>query len=167
MNSTVLNIIRFVALIALQILIFNNINLFGYLNPYPYLLFVLLFPLNGNRNILLISSFFLGLTLDMFCNSGGIHAAAATVLAFLRPSLLRFSFGLSYEYQTIKIVDKISSERISFLITSILIHHFVMFTLEYFRFSLILNILLKTLLTTFFTFIVCLMLIFLIKPNKR
>lgn len=103
----------------------------------------------------------------MFCNSGGIHAAAATVLAFIRPSLLRFSFGLSYEYQTIKIVDKISSERISFLITSILVHHFVMFSLEYFRFSLILNILLKTLLTTFFTFFVCLILIFLIKPNKR
>lgn len=151
----------------MQVLLFNNINLFGYLNPYPYLLFVLLFPINGNRNVLLISSFFLGLILDMFCNSGGIHAASATVLAFIRPSLLRFSFGLSYEYQTIKIVDKISSERISFLITSIFIHHFVMFSLEYFRFSLILNILLKTLLTTFFTFIVCLILIFLIKPNKR
>lgn len=167
MNSTLLNIFRFVILIALQVLIFNNINLFGYLNPFPYILFILLFPINGNKSALLIFSFLLGLSLDMFCNSGGIHAASATILAFIRPSLFKFSFGLSYEYQTIKIVDKISSERITFLVTSIFIHHFVMFTLEYFRFSLILNILLKTLLTTFFTVIVSLILIFLIKPNKR
>jgi len=167
LNTTLLNISRFIILIALQVLIFNNINLFGYLNPFPYILFILLFPVNGNKNILLLTSFLLGLTLDMFCNSGGIHAASVTILAFVRPSLFKFSFGLSYEYQTIKIVDKISSERITFLVTSIFIHHFVMFTLEYFRFSLILNILLKTLLTTFFTCVVCLILIFLIKPNKR
>lgn len=142
-------------------------NVFGYLNPFPYILFILLYPVNGNKSILLLSSFLLGLTLDMFCNSGGIHAAAATIIAFIRPSLFKFSFGLSYEYQTIRIVDKISSERITFLISSIFIHHFVMFSLEYFRFSLILNVFLKTLLSTFFTCIVCLILIFLIKPNKR
>ncbi|BCY27492.1 rod shape-determining protein MreD [Flavobacterium okayamense] len=167
MNSTLLNIFRFLILIILQVLIFNNINLFGYLNPYPYILFILLFPINGNKSSLLFFSFLLGLILDMFSNSGGIHAASATILAFVRPSLFKFSFGISYEYQTIKIVDKISSERITFLVTSVFIHHFVMFSLEYFRFSLILNVLLKTLLSTFFTVIVCLILIFLIKPNKR
>lgn len=167
MNSTALNIFRFLLLISLQVLIFNNLNLFGYLNPYPYLLFILLFPINGNRNILLISSFFIGLILDMFLDSGGIHAAASTVLAFIRPNLLRFSFGLSYEYQTIKIVDKISSERISFLSISILIHHFVMFSLEFFRFSLILDIIFKTIVTSLFTFIISLILIYLIKPNKQ
>lgn len=151
----------------LQILIFNNINLFGYIKPFPYILFILLFPVNGNKYALLTISFLMGLILDMFSNSGGIHAAACLILAYVRPSLFKFSFGVSYEYQTIKIVDKITSERISFLLTSILIHHIILFSLEYFRLSLLFSTLLKSLLTSIFTFVICIILILLIKPTKR
>lgn len=167
MNIFLENIIRFFVLLFLQVLLFNNINLFGFLNPYPYLLFILLYPVNGNRSVLLLTSFLLGLFLDMFLNSGGIHAAASVVLAFIRPSLFRFSFGLSYEYQTIKIADKISSERITFLILSIFIHHLVLFLLEFFRLNLFVDIIWKTVTTTLFTFIISLLIIYLIKPNKR
>lgn len=167
MNIFLENIIRFLVLLFLQVLLFNNINLFGFLNPYPYLLFILLYPVNGNRSILLLSSFLLGLFLDMFLNSGGIHAAASVILAFIRPSLFRFSFGLSYEYQTIKIADKISSERITFLLLSILIHHLVLFLLEFFRLNLFVDTIWKTVTTTLFTFIISLLIIYLIKPNKR
>lgn len=151
----------------LQILIFNNINLFGYIKPFPYILFILLFPVNGNKYALLTISFLMGLILDMFSNSGGIHAAACLILAYVRPSLFKFSFGVSYEYQTIKIVDKITSERISFLLTSIIIHHIILFSLEYFRLSLLFSTLLKSLLTSIFTFVICIILILLIKPTKR
>ncbi len=167
MNIFLENIIRFILLLIFQVLLFNNINLFGFLNPYPYLLFILLYPVNGNRSILLVTSFLLGLFLDMFCNSGGIHAAASLIIAYVRPSLFRFSFGLSYEYQTIKIADRISSERITFLILSIFIHHFVLFLLEFFRLNLFIEIIWKTVTTTLFTFIVSLLIIYLIKPNKR
>ena len=102
--------------LALQILIFNNINLFGYLNPYPYVLFILLYPVNSNKSVLLLSSFTLGILLDMFANSDGIHATASVILAYIRPSLFKFAFGLSYEYQTVKIADKISPERITLLL---------------------------------------------------
>ena len=78
MNSAVLfNIARFILLLAAQILIFNNMDFLGYINPYPYILFIILYPVNGNKTGLLIASFFLGLILDMFCNSGGVHAAGA------------------------------------------------------------------------------------------
>ena len=153
--------------LALQILLFNNINLFGYLNPYPYILFVLLYPVNSNKSILLISSFALGILLDMFANSGGIHAMASLVLAYIRPSLFKFAFGLSYEYQTVKIADKISPERITLLLLSIFIHHFILFCFEFFRIDLVLTILLRTLLNTLFTFIVSLLIIYIIKPTKR
>lgn len=154
-------------LLSLQVLIFNNIDLLGYINPYPYVLFILLYPVNGNKNILLISSFMLGLFLDMFCNSGGIHAMASLILAFVRPSLFRFSFGLSYEYQTVKIADKISTERITFILFSIFIHHFVLFTFELFKINLFFDIISRTLLTTLLTFAFCLLIIYLIKPSKR
>lgn len=167
MNSTLINIVRFVILLFLQVIIFNNIDLFGYINPFPYVLYILLFPVNGNKTVLLVSSFLLGLLLDMFCNSGGVHAAASLTLAYVRPNLFKFAFGLSYEYQTVKIADKISTERVSFLLLSIFIHHFVLFLLEFFRPSLFFIIISRTLITTVFTLLICLLIIYLIKPSKR
>jgi len=59
MNNALLNnIARFVLLLAAQVIIFNNFNLFGFLNPYPYLLFIILYPVNGNKSGLLLASFF-------------------------------------------------------------------------------------------------------------
>lgn len=103
----------------------------------------------------------------MFTNSGGVHATASLVLAYIRPSLFKFSFGLSYEYQTVKIAEKITPERISFLVLAIFTHHLVLFLLEFFRLSLIFSVIGRTFLTTIFTFFVSLLIIYLIKPSKR
>jgi rod shape-determining protein MreD len=168
MNSTILfNIIRFVLLLAVQIVIFNNIDLFGYINPYPYILFILLYPVNSNRAGLLVASFLLGLTLDLFSNSGGVHAMACLVLAYFRPAFFRFSFGLSYEYQTIKINERLSPERFSFILIAILTHHIVLFLMEFFKFIFIVDILLKTIITSIFTFIITIIIIYLFKPTKK
>ena len=167
MNNSLLNSIRFIVFLSLQVLIFNNINLFGYINPYPYVLFIILYPVNSNKSVLLLGSFFLGLMLDIFCDSGGVHTTASIVLAFLRPTLFKFSFGLSYEYQTVKIADKMSPERITLLLLAILIHHFILFYLEYFRLGLLFTILSRTVVSTLFTFTICLLIVYLIKPNKR
>ena len=168
MNSAVLlNIVRFVLLITAQILIFNNIDLFGYINPFPYILFIILYPVNGNKFGLLLASFLLGITMDMFCNSGGVHAAASITLAYLRPSFFRFSFGVSYEYQTIKVNGKLTPERFSFILISVITHHTILFLLEIFRFNLILDLLIRTALSTVLTIIICIILIYLFKPSKR
>ena len=167
MNNSLLNSIRFIVFLSLQVLIFNNINLFGYINPYPYILFIILYPVNSNKSILLLGSFFLGLLLDIFCDSGGVHTTASIVLAFLRPTLFRFSFGLSYEYQTVKIADKMSPERITLLLLAIVIHHFILFYLEYFRLGLLFTILSRTIVSALFTFTICILIVYLIKPNKR
>lgn len=168
MNSAVLvNIARFILLLAAQVLIFNNVNFLGYINPYPYMLFIILYPVNGNKYGLLAASFFLGIIMDMFCNSGGVHAAACIVLAFYRPYIFKFSFGLSYEYQTVRLNDVLTPERFSFILIAVVIHHFVLFLLEVFKLAFILEILLKTLLSTIFTIILCITIIYLIKPAKR
>ncbi len=168
MNSTlILNIIRFILLLASQIIVFNNIDLFGYINPYPYILFILLYPVNSNRSGLLIASFLLGLTVDLFVNSGGVHAAACLILAYLRPTFFKFAFGLSYEYQTIRINDRLSPERFTFLFISVITHHFIMFILEFFKFAFIYDALLRTIVTTLFTLIVSILIIYLFKPNKK
>lgn len=168
MNSAfILNLARFILLLAAQIVIFNNIDLFGYINPYPYILFILLYPVNTNRARLLIASFLLGLTVDLFSNSGGVHAASCLILAYVRPSFFKFSFGLSYEYQTIKINDRLSPERFTFILISILTHHTILFFLEFFKFTFIFDALLRTIVTTLFTLLVSILIIYLFKPNKK
>jgi hypothetical protein len=168
MNSALLgNITRFILLLAAQILIFNRIDLFGFINPFPYILFIILYPVNGNKSGLLAASFLLGLLMDMFWNSGGVHAASCLVLAYYRPAIFKFSFGLSYEYQTVRLNDVVTPERFSFLLISIVLHHFVLFVLEVFKVSFLWDILVRTVLSTIFTIITCIIIIYIIKPSKR
>lgn len=168
MNSTLLyNLARFVLLLAAQVLIFNNINFLGYINPFPYILFIILYPVNGNKYALLLASFLLGITMDMFSNSGGVHAASCVLLAFVRPSIFKFAFGVSYEYQTVRINDSLTPERFSFIFLAVVIHHLALFVLEVFTFEYLWDIVLRTLISTIFTIIICILLIYLIKPSKR
>ena len=161
------NIFRFIMLLAIQVVIFNNMNFLGYISPYPYILYIILYPVNSNRSGLILSSFLLGITMDMFCNSGGIHAASCLILAYYRPYIFKFSFGLSYEYQTIKLNDSLTPERFSFILVSVVLHHIVLFILEAFQFKFIWDILLRTLFSSIFTIIISIIIIYLIKPNKR
>lgn len=168
MNSTlIVNVFRFILLLAIQVVVFNNMNFYGYVSTFPYILYIILFPVNGNKTALVVSSFLLGLVLDMFSNSGGVHATACLILAYFRPYIFKFSFGLSYEYQTVKLNDILTPERFSFLLIATLLHHLVLFTLEAFEFSFILEVLLRTLLSSAFTLLLSITIIYLIKPNKR
>ena len=174
MNSIVFsNIGRFLLLIILQVLIFNNIDLFSFINPFPYILFIILYTTNGNKPLLYLSSFILGLTVDMFSNSGGVHAAAALILAVSRPYILKISFGVSYQYHNLNITKKVTNdllkslEVLTYITLCILVHHIVLFGLEFLRFNFILEILLRTLLTTIATLLSCILIILLIKPSKR
>ncbi|MFC5682580.1 rod shape-determining protein MreD [Flavobacterium sp. MAHUQ-51] len=168
MNSTLLlNILRFILLLTVQIVIFNNMTFLGFILPLPYMLFLILYPVNSNKAGLLVSSFLLGLMMDLFSNSGGIHATACVVLAYYRPYIFKFAFGVSYEYQTIKLNESLTPERFTFILLAVVLHHFTLFILEAFQVSFILDILLRTLLSTVFTIISCIIIIYLIKPNKR
>ncbi|MCG9794134.1 rod shape-determining protein MreD [Flavobacterium algicola] len=168
MNSSLLvNVFRFILLLAVQIVIFNNMTFLGFIMPLPYILFIILYPVNGNKSGLLFASFLLGLAMDFFSNSGGTHATACIVLAYFRPAIFKFSFGVSYEYQTIKINDSLTPERFSFILLAVLIHHITLFIVEAFQVTIILDILLRTLLSAVFTILSCIIIIYLIKPVKR
>jgi rod shape-determining protein MreD len=166
-NDFTKNSLRFVLLILAQVLIFNHINFLGFINPYPYVLFILLFPIGDNRTLLIILSFFLGITLDMFSNSGGMHAAASLVMAYSRPWVLRSVFGVAYEYNTIRITNISFTERFIYIITLVLIHHFVLFLLETFNVSDILYIFKKTLFSGIFTLILSLIFITLFSAKRK
>jgi len=158
MNSALYrNIMRFVLLAGLQVAILNNINFLGYINPYVYILFIMLFPIKNNRTLFIFLSFLLGLTIDIFSDSGGIHAAACVSIAYVRPVILKFSFGTVYEYQTIKFDTVEFSSKFIYIIIMTVIHHFILFSLEIFNISKVILTLQKTLFSSIFTIILCIM----------
>ncbi len=152
-NQTFIYILRFITLVLVQVFLLNNINLYGYINPYIYLLFILLYPFNGNSTLLIIWSFFLGLSIDVFEDSGGVHAAASAFIAYLRPYILKFSFGLSYEYNVVKISKASVPEKLTYLAAMIFLHHLVLFMMEIFSFNHMFLVLKSTVFSGIFTFI--------------
>ena len=166
-NTTILNTARFIVLAFFQVTVFNNIHFFGFVTPYPYILFILLYPLNTNRHLFLIFSFLLGLILDIFNNSGGVHTTACITLAFFRDQLLRMSFGYSYEYHMMRITDKFSSELFTYIVSCVVIHHTILISLEVFNFDYILQILLRIVTSSIFTILLITLIIGLIKSSKK
>ena len=168
MNSVIgANIVRFVILLLLQVVICNNINFFGYINPYIYIIFIFLYPVKEDRLILLLVSFMLGMFVDMFSDSGGVHAAAAVCLAYARPILLKSSFGMLYEHQSIKFTNTEVGSLISYVTFGTILHHLILFSLEIFNITDILLILKKTLFSSIFTIILSVLIIILFSRNRK
>jgi hypothetical protein len=82
-------ILTFIILVLVQVLLLNNVQLGGYLNPYIYILFILSLPFETPKWGLLVLGFILGLTIDLFSHTIGMHASAVVFMAFLRPLVLR------------------------------------------------------------------------------
>ena len=88
-NLFLRNIGRFIFLVLFQVLVLDNIQLGGYLNPFMYVLFILLMPFETPGWVLLFSAFLLGGSIDLFEHTPGMHASAAVFMAFLRPAVLK------------------------------------------------------------------------------
>lgn len=168
MNNIVLNnIIKFISLLLLQVLVLNHMNLFGFINPLVYIVWVLLFPIKKNKATLLLLSFLLGLSIDFFSDSGGIHAAATLFIAYIRIPVLNAILGKSdFDYVLFNLRSIAFVKAFSFITVLTFIHHFVVFSLEYFSFNSISSILYNTLLTGIFTIIISVLGIILFTKKK-
>ena len=75
-SNTLIRTRNFAMLALVQVLIFSQIHLFGYATACVYLIFLLKLPRHTSQNELLVWSFLFGLTVDIFCNTPGLNAAA-------------------------------------------------------------------------------------------
>jgi len=167
MNSILaINTVRFAILLLVQVLILNHINFLGYINPYLYIFFIMVFPTKNNRILFLFSSFLLGLFVDLFSDTGGIHAAASLTIAYLRPMALKFSFGALYEHQSIKFDTVDIGQRFTYMTLLITLHHLILFLLEIFNFSKVILILKNTLFSCIFTLFLSLIVSILFSKNN-
>ncbi len=136
-KRTAIPIIRFFILLFLQVGILNNMSILGYITPYAYLLTLLLLPVNLPHWIIIFSGFFLGLSVGAFTNDAGIHAAATTFIAFLRPSILK-AIAPSIGYDDDAPISPFSQGYgwfVFYLTIIVLIHHIILFGLEIMSFQ--------------------------------
>lgn len=83
------NIIRFFVFILVQVFVLNKIpHLHRFITPSLYFLFILWLPFSLSRIGLLLIGFLTGLTLDYFTMTMGLHAAACTLIAYIRPFVI-------------------------------------------------------------------------------
>ena len=115
-NSVLKTILSFIGLVLLQVIICSNINFLGDLNPYVYVIFILLYPVTKNRLLFIFLSFLLGFSIDIFLDSGGMHAAASVAIAYIRPLFLKFSFGAAFDYQSLKFSNTDFSQRLVYFL---------------------------------------------------
>ena len=146
-------LIYFVALVLLQLLVFNNIEFSGYINPYVYILFILLLPFTTPKVILLILAFLLGLSIDLFMGTPGVHSSATVLVAFSRPSVMAmFSPREGYQSGTYPRLAQFGMEWfVKYTVMLVLIHHFALFYLEVFSFNHFFNTLLRAFLSSILT----------------
>jgi rod shape-determining protein MreD len=78
----------FVLFVLFQTLVIKNIHLFGIITPYIYIFVILKFRIDISRSGLIFLSFLLGLIIDIFSNTYGIHTAACSFIGFIRTPLL-------------------------------------------------------------------------------
>ena len=71
-----------------QVLVFNRIWLFDMAMPLMVVYFIIALPRGYPRWGALLWSFFLGLGVDMFCNTPGVNAASLTIIGMIQPYLL-------------------------------------------------------------------------------
>lgn len=80
---------RFVGLVLLQVLVLNHVHIGGYATPFFFIYFLLKYDSGVSRNVLMLWAFLLGLSVDILGNTLGMNASAATLIAFVRGSVLR------------------------------------------------------------------------------
>jgi len=152
-NDVVKNILRFIFLLLFQVLILNNIQMSGYLNPFLYVLFILMLPFRTPDWLVLVLSFVLGISIDMFADTGGLHAAASVLMSFLRQPVLRLvapregydvnqqptiqQFGFSWFFTYAGIL--------------VFVHHLFLFYMEAFHFSQFFSTFFRVILSSLFT----------------
>ena len=125
-------ILLFAILILLQVLVFNQISVFGLATPFLYIYFLLKLPMGRNVFYVIIMGFLMGIIIDIFLDTPGINAAATTFVAALRKPLLRFFFTKEEFENFVPGIYTALGPFIRFTILSVVIHQTVLFGLEAF-----------------------------------
>lgn len=130
-------LLRFIAIMLLQLLVINNIELSGYINPYIYISFILLLPITIKPWQLVLLSFLCGGVMDAFSSTPGLHIAATNFMGFIRIHYLKAT--TTKEDMEGRIVPSLSQKGVVWFVfycfVMTFIHHLILFFLEIYGFQ--------------------------------
>lgn len=174
MNSIVLtNIMRFLGLVLLQVLVLQGLNfssqsVVGYFHFILYPLFILLLPHDIPDWLLILLGFVLGITVDIFYHSYGVHASACVLTATARPFVLKIQEpkGGYPQGQSPTRYRLGTMPYIRYAATLLLIHILWYHSMQFFTVAYIDKILLRTLISFPISISLVLIHAFLVNPKN-
>lgn len=152
MKDLIRNIARLAFLILVQVYVLNKIpHLHRFITPYIYYLFILWLPFSVSRQWLLIIGFLTGLSLDYFTMTPGLHAAACTLIAYVRPFLIGIltpKDTSEFNYREPSPLAMQWTPYAVYVLVLTLLHHGYMVFLEWLSFGSFLDFIIKVISTT-------------------
>ena len=142
--------LTFIGLLAVQVLVLNNVTLFHLLHPHIYFMFLLILPISIPHWGMLLLSFGTGIIMDLFTATPGMHASACVVLGFVRPFFLRIfrpRMGASEELEP-HIFSLGLGNYLLYILNMTFLHQLVLHFVEVFEFAEFEQTLLRVLINT-------------------
>lgn len=130
-NNLLRGLFYFVVLVLVQVLILNNIHFLRVATPFLYLYFILKMPVGTSQANVVFFSFLIGLVIDVFSNTPGMHAAACTLAGFVREPLINLYMGKDLPegiYPSYRTFGYGGFFR--YTLTFVVIHHLTLFLIE-------------------------------------
>jgi len=123
----------FLALLLAQVMILNNFHILGWATAYLYIYFIITLPTNTKRSLVYTLGFLMGLVIDIFCNTPGMHTLAALFTAALRQPVLTLYFNREELESSTPNVHYLGMWRfMRYAMTLVVIHHVTLFLIESF-----------------------------------
>ena len=168
-NTLIRNILRFVILLIVQVMVFDNLGFGTYIHPYIYVLFVLLLPFDTPKWRLLIDGFLIGMAVDIFNGTPGLNAAATVFLAFSRSFIIGITSRKSdIEGKNAPTVTEMGLQWFAvYALLLLLLHNLVLFWLEAFSIRLLGLVLAETVLSSLVSLLLIIIILYIFKPLKK
>ncbi len=129
-------IVLFVSLVLSQVLVLNNIQFLGFLNPYIYVLFILSLPVKFPRWATLLLAFAMGITIDTFSNTLGMHAFSTVLMAYAMPVVVKLIINIEEGSNPMPSFRTFGfAVYVKYVLLLVSIHHITLFVLEAFGFN--------------------------------
>ena len=138
MNKDILKFsVLFFIMLLLQVLICNHIAIFNVAVPIIFIYFIIRLPISIGQGWLFTLSFLLGLIVDICADTPGVNALSCTLLAALKKPI--YYAYVPKDDKTMDLIPTISSLGVAtyckFLVTLIGIYCILVFSIEYFSFA--------------------------------
>jgi rod shape-determining protein MreD len=150
MNNPIGQTVLFFVYLLVQVFFIKDLDMFGVAFCFVYINYILTLPLHFNKSLLLLVSFFLGLGVDAFYDSLGMHAFACVMIAFLRDNLIQFISSKNEIYE-LSIKASGFSWFFAYTLALVFVHHFFLFYIQKFNFQMFFDTFFRVLMSTLYT----------------